>query len=107
MKIEMETKKIIEVVFYIISMICCFYQIYEISRIYFTFETTTSVRYENEDPLSLPAITLCSHKISFIKKEYFYKLLSNISDEQNESQIVDKFLNYLNNMNISQQLNDL
>ena len=55
-------KYIFKSFFYIICLIGSLYQIYEISEIYFLYETTTYVKYENEAKISLPAITLCARK---------------------------------------------
>lgn len=49
-----------------IALIFCsigrIYQLYNINKIYFTKETTTNVMFENENEVSLPAITLCFDK---------------------------------------------
>ena len=66
----MKVKKALQVILYILCIFGCLYQICEISILYFSYETTTLVKYEIENPISLPAITLCSHKYLFIKEEY-------------------------------------
>jgi hypothetical protein len=72
--------QIIRYIFIIICLTGCLYQIYEISVIYFSYETTTDVRYEDEAITQLPAITFCVPKVSMIKKEYLNQLVSNLTD---------------------------
>ena len=57
---------------FIFSLFCssvCLYQIIDICYIYFSYKTTTFVRYDNQSLISLPAITLC------MDKKYFFKPL--------------------------------
>jgi hypothetical protein len=79
----------------------CLYQIYEISVIYFSYETTTDVRYEDEVMTQLPAITFCVPKVSMIKKGYFKKLVSNLTDP-----LIEMF-KILNELTIKEQFKTL
>src|SRR5882724_10486246 len=77
----------------IICLIGFIYQTYKISSIYFTYETSTHVRYETELLVSLPAITLCMRKTMALKDNIFIDLNSkNITAE-----------NRLDNMTIKEQ----
>ena len=63
--------KIIRVLFFIICMTGCLFQIYKISEIYFLYETTTDVRRDEEADISFPALTICIDKLDFIKQCLF------------------------------------
>ena len=47
---------------------------FNLNVIYFSYETTTNVRYETQTDTYLPAITVCSIKISQFTDEYFKKI---------------------------------
>lgn len=57
----------------------CIYQLYKINALYFSNETITNVKYEFEEKLSLPAITLCFRKNKCFKEE-IRKNFDNISN---------------------------
>ncbi len=69
----------------------CLLQIYKISEIYFSYETTTYVRYENEVPLSLPALTICAEKHYFARKNILKKIFNNDTNSglQNKTEILN------------------
>jgi hypothetical protein len=94
-------KKIILNIFKIICLIGCLFQIYQISAIYLSYETTTLVRYENEPKISLPAITVCSDKQNFLKFDYIRKINRN-STKLNENQLI-RILRKLNKLTIKEQ----
>ncbi len=86
--------KIIRFVFSIICVSGCLHQIKQIGENYFSHETTTYARYEDEVMLSLPAITIC------IRKNFLVKNLSEISSEDTKTIIfndsrINEFLNKL------------
>jgi hypothetical protein len=94
---------------YIFSIFCLIgylYQTYQISKIYFSYETTTDVSYENEDPLSIPAITLCGIKSYFLREEY-QKLFPLQNQSEFSSEREQQILNYLSNLTIKDQLKAL
>src|ERR1700712_4841696 len=57
----------------IVCLFGCVYQSYKISELYFRYETTTNVRYEKENQIDLPAITMCYGKLAEVKDEYINK----------------------------------
>lgn len=62
---------------YIFAAICftgCLLEIYKISEIYFSYETTTDVRFNKETIVSLPAFTICAGKHNIVREEIWQKL---------------------------------
>ena len=57
----------------------CVYQMYNLNVIYFSYETTTNVRYETQTDTYLPAITVCFFKMTQFRDEYFNKIKFNYS----------------------------
>ena len=69
-----------KIIIKIICLIFCFIQIKNISYLYFKYETTTEVKYENGLYFSLPSITLCFSKDFLLRdgfREKHSKKLSN------------------------------
>ncbi|CAG2161500.1 unnamed protein product [Oppiella nova] len=54
------------------------YQAYEISHLYFSYQTITNVKYEVEDSLSLPAISICVNKTLSLKLDFLEQLLGKL-----------------------------
>ena len=52
----------------IVCLIGCIYQSFKLSQIYFTYETSTNVKYESESYVELPAITICYKKLNQLKE---------------------------------------
>ena len=77
--------KYFKIIIYMLCSICCIIQITQISEIYFSYETTTDVKYEFEDPIQLPALTLCGPKKYFVNKVYYTKF--NQTDHNNAHQL--------------------
>ena len=75
----------------------CVYQMYNLNVIYFSYETTTNVRYETQTDTYLPAITVCYEKRHQIKNEFLDKFNGNTY----------KALIHLNNLTIQEQFNSL
>ena len=72
----------------------CVYQMYNLNVIYFSYETTTNVRYETQTDTYLPAITVCYEKRLQIKNEFLDMFEGNISrslDVLNSLTIQDQF----------------
>jgi len=89
---------------YIFTLFCligCLTQVYWVCEIYFSYQTTTDVRYENEAIISLPAITLCTKKIFFIREEYLKQNNANYSEEDLKND--EKMNEYLNQLPINEQ----
>jgi len=63
-------KKEFQIAFKIICFIGCVYQSYKISEIYFRYDTTTYVKFENSGYLELPGITICYYKFIQLKDEF-------------------------------------
>ncbi len=75
----------------------CLFQIYKISKIYFLYETVTEVRYGSEDNISLPAITVCTSKLFFVKQEYLSKFFPNEPKSKFRTD-----LNFINKLSIKE-----
>ncbi len=84
-------------------MIGSLYQIYQISEIYFLYETTTYVKYEKEAKVSLPAITLCANKQYFVREECLKNLNLQKLKGNNTLQYYFNILSHLNNITIKEQ----
>jgi hypothetical protein len=83
----------------------CLFQIYKIWDNYFSYETNTYVRYEDEDKISLPAVTVCIQNNLLFREELLHhfspKELENRYSPLEESEI-DAFLN-----NLTEQFNSI
>ena len=75
----------------------CVYQMYNLNVIYFSYETTTNVRYETQTDTYLPAITVCYEKRHQIKDE----ILDMFGGNSN------KALRQLKKLTIQEQFNSL
>ena len=53
-----------DIIWKIVCLLGCVYQTFKISELYFSYETTTNVRYETEKLVNLPGITICYDKKS-------------------------------------------
>ena len=65
----MMAKNIYVILMHILCAFGCVYQMYNLNVIYFSYETTTNVRYETQTDTYLPAITVCYEKRHQIKNE--------------------------------------
>ena len=74
-------KKVYKYILRILCAIGCVYQMFNLNVIYFSYKTTTNVRYETQSNTYLPAITLCYHKSNQIKEEFFHQF-SKISEAE-------------------------
>ena len=90
-------------IYFTFCLFVCLYQIYKICEIYFSYETITSVRYENIAIISIPALTLCFEKKDVLKEEYMNRL--NQSD--NESELRENVNKFAANFTIKEQLEKL
>ncbi len=102
---HLSMEKIIRYIFAAICLTGCLFQIYRISAIYFLFETSTDVRFDNEVIISLPAITICASKHYFVREEILKNIFNNGSNEKLNDRT--KILNYLNNLSIKDQFKSL
>ena len=89
--------------FFSLCLSLCLYQISDISKIYFSYKTTTFVSYSNQSEISLPAITICTDKQNLLKPEYLSKINKTQNNTKNETQIKE----FLNNMTVREQFNAL
>jgi hypothetical protein len=98
-------EKIFRYIFTALCLTGCLSQIYRISAIYFSYETATNVRYDKETTISLPALTICTSKHYFVRREILEIIFKNESNEglRNET----KILNYLNTFSIKEQFKAL
>ena len=84
----------------IIRILCgmgCVYQTYKLSSIYFSYETTTFVRYESDGEKTLPAITICYMKYHQLGDQIW----NNLGNNQT------KLINVLDNMTIAEQFEQM
>jgi len=88
-------------VFILICFIGCLFQITRISQIYFSYQTTADVKYEFDNMISLPGITVCFKKEFIMRKE---KIIEKFAAFVNETSSSDHLLAYLNRMKIKEQL---
>ena len=84
----------------VVCIMGCVYQSLRISELYFSYETITNVKYESEDGIELPDITICVRKLSMVTDKYNEELnkISNSSDIKWE---------IINTLTISEQLSKL
>ena len=82
----------------ILCLLGCVYQTFKISELYFSYETTTNVRYETEDQFDLPAISICYNKMTQIKDQLIGEFAFN--DSESLSSQLDEF----NGLSIKEQL---
>jgi hypothetical protein len=71
----------------------CLFQIEEICNNYFSYETNTLVIYEDEDKISLPAITVCIEKNFLIRDNFLFN--SSAREESLNYSAIDGYLNTL------------
>src|ERR1700744_2356581 len=57
----------------VICLMGCMYQTYRICELYFSYETTTSVKYKLEDKINVPGLTLCFEKSTVLKQDFIIK----------------------------------
>ncbi len=98
-------EKIINYIFAVICLTGCLLQIYKISDIYFSYETTTDVRYYKESIISLPAVTICARKYYFASENVLKLIFNNYSIDSSKKQ--PEIMNYLNKLNIKEQFQTL
>ena len=55
---------------FILCLFGCVYQMFNLNVIYFSYETTTNVKYETQSEPYLPAITLCYDRDFQLKDEF-------------------------------------
>ena len=63
--IRLNSNKMDNIQSYLAKIIClfgCFYHLFEISEIYFSYETSTNVRHDSGTRIELPGITACYNK---------------------------------------------
>ena len=95
-------KRIFQFLFFSLCLSLCLYQISNISKMYFSYKTTTFVSYGNQSEISLPAITICTEKQNLLKPEYLDKILSESNKTQNKT-----IKQILSNMTVREQFNVL
>ena len=84
-------KNVYKILMHILCAFGCVYQMYNLNVIYFSYETTTNVRYETQTDTYLPAITICYQK--WFQNDYLAKLNGDIS----------LFIKNIDNLTISEQ----
>src|ERR1700743_2057718 len=83
----------------LLCLMGCMYQTYKISLLYFSYETTTNVKYESSATLTLPAITVCFDKEALIRPEFVKNFNLNKTLNSTKGGIKD----YLNTLSIGDQ----
>ena len=98
-------ERIFQFLFFSLCLSLCLYQISDICKIYFSYETTTFVSYGNQSEISLPAITICTDKHYLLKPEYLDKILNESNKTQNNTENVTPIQDFLNNLTVREQFN--
>src|ERR1700753_965590 len=81
----------------VLCLMGCVYQSLRISELYFSYETITNVKYETQNTINLPGITICYSKL--IQLKHGPKIeLDQLSNE------TEKQLAHFNNLTIGQQI---
>ena len=75
------------------------YQCFDISMIYFSYKTSTNVKYESQTFVDIPGVTLCYDKLEQINDHIRTQLYQKFKTKD------DWKIKYLNNMTIREQLN--
>lgn len=102
-----DMNKIYRLLFALLCLVGCSFQVYNISQIYFSFETTTHVKYENVVNISLPAITICIDKKYLLRKQFFPQFIGLENENSNRDEFYAKILQFINNFTAAQQLDIL
>ena len=76
MEIKLTSKLVYQTIFKVLCLMGCVYQSLRISKLYFSYETITNVKYESENRIDLPGITFCYNKLNQIKHEYKAKFIN-------------------------------
>ena len=84
----------------VLCLMGCVYQSLRISELYFSYETITNVKYESENKIELPGITICVSKLSMVT----YKYNEELNQISNSSDIKWKIMN---NLTINEQISKL
>ena len=87
------------IVFYLVCLITCFLQVYEICEKYFLYETLTSVTFAKRSEISLPAVTICVNKFYIFNDSYKSEL--NFDQDKNYTRF--EFLKKINEFSIEKQ----
>ncbi len=99
---ELMNKRLLFRIFFgIICISGCLFQISRISKIYFSYDTTTVVRYEFEKMVSLPGITICFKKEYILRKQNIIQKFPNLTNKDSSD---DDLMVYLNKMDLKEQL---
>ena len=81
-KYKLKNEQAFRVLYILMCVVMCLYQIVTICQIYFSYKTTTFVKYENISKISLPAITICVDKREVITNEAKERFnFSKVTDE--------------------------
>ena len=98
-----EIKKVMSfgVITKVLCLLGCVYQCFDISMIYFSYNTSTNVRYESQTFVDIPGVTVCYYKLEQISD----KLKSEI--DKKYGSLGDSKPIFLNNLTLRQQWNEL
>ena len=79
----------------------CVYQIYDMSKIYFSYRTSTNVKYKTNSRIELPGITICYNKLDQLINGQLKSKLNRKSHDFGQSALDD-----MNKLSIKQQLSE-
>ena len=99
------SNKISKFLYFCLCFGLCLYQIIKICEIYFSYETTVSMSYENSLQISLPSISVCFDKQFVIKPEFYEQMRAKnmfSENEVNDRQMIVEFMN--ENQTMRQQI---
>ncbi len=78
----------------------CIFHSFKISELYFSYETTTNVKYEDEKQIDVPGITICVNKLTELLNETHKMIYT-------DKAILLEQEKFINNMSIEQQFSML
>ena len=98
-------KLVIRILFCLVSLMGCVWQVLDISGVYFAYETTVSVQFKREVIVEMPALTICTNisyaaNTTYLRHRYADQL-SNITDSPENKWI---FVQFIRNLTLNEQL---
>ena len=85
----------------VLCLLGCVYQCFDISMIFFSYKTSTNVKYESQKFVDIPGVSICYYKLEQINDKLKTEL------DQKVKAIDGRKTEYFNNMTIREQFNEL
>jgi hypothetical protein len=100
-KFSITLDNIFRIIFFIISITGCIFQICKIWDNYFSYETNTYVIYE-EEKIQLPEVTVCMRKSLLIREELLHHFSRRELENRYSSLEDSEMASYLNNFTVKE-----